>query len=118
MVNQKFIVSTLLILVLAYLSGLFLPWYSIAIIGFAIGFLRFNKPRQAFLGGFLAIFILWSLQSFMLSYPNEHILAHRISKLIIQMDNPYLLMAFTGALGGVVSGFACMSGCLFNKEKD
>jgi hypothetical protein len=37
--------------------------------------------------------------------------------LILQIDNPYLLMLATALIGGVVAGFAALTGSFLRKKK-
>ena len=48
---------------------------------------------------------------------NEHILAHKVSLLILKMDNPYLLILATAVIGALVAGFAALSGSYLRKRK-
>ncbi|MFZ9661464.1 MAG: hypothetical protein ACO29O_06250, partial [Chitinophagaceae bacterium] len=96
--------------ILSFALGIFLPWWSIAIAAFIIPFAIVQKPLMAFLSGFLAIFILWGLQSYVISLANNHILANRISQVILKKENPDLLILLTASVGGIVSGFSSLSG--------
>jgi hypothetical protein len=112
---MKFFISTLLIAVLSFAACLYLPWWVIAIAGFVVAFAIPQKAGLAFLSGFLALFILWAGISFYISSANGHLLAHKISVLFIKTDNPIALIFVTGMLGGLVAGFASLSGRLFRK---
>jgi hypothetical protein len=112
---MKFIVSILLIAILSFAMCLYLPWWVIALVGFLVAFLIPQKTGLAFLSGFVALFLLWSLLSFYISNANDNILAHKISILFIKMDNPFVLILFTGVIGGLVGGFGSLSGRLFKK---
>ena len=107
---MKFFVSLLLIAILSYAACLYLPWWTIAIIAFAVNLFIYQKPLLAWISGFLALFILWVAISFILSNNNEHVLAQKISILILKMDSPAVLILVTGLIGGLVSGFAALAG--------
>ncbi|MEJ7627267.1 MAG: hypothetical protein WKF35_10415 [Ferruginibacter sp.] len=113
---MKFILSLLLIALLSFAVCLFLPWWSIAIVAFIVNALIPLHPLRAFLAGFISIFILWVVISFILSSGNDHLLADKISLLIIKTKNPFLLIALTGFIGGLVAGFASLSGSLLRKR--
>jgi len=102
---------------LSFTVCLFFPWWTIAIVCFLIAALIRQKPGMAFLCGFLALFILWAGLSFWISYNNDHVLAHKISKLILKNDNPNMLILVTGLIGAVVGGFAALSGSLLSSSK-
>ena len=72
---------------------------------------------MSFITGFLALFFLWGGLSFWISYNNDHILAHKVSLLIIKIDSPYLLMLISALIGGTVAGFAAMAGSYIRKLK-
>ncbi|HRN73946.1 MAG TPA: hypothetical protein PLM81_12520 [Ginsengibacter sp.] len=52
----------------------------------------------------------------MISSANHDILAHRVSELILKKDNPTMLILLTGLLGGLVAGFAALSGSFAHKK--
>jgi hypothetical protein len=106
---MKFLVSLLLIMLLSFAAGLYLPWWTIAITSFLVVALIPQRPGAAFLCGFTAIFLLWAALSFWLSFQNNHILAHKISLLILSIDNPLLLILVTALIGALVAGFAAIT---------
>lgn len=114
---MKFIFSTLLIALLSFAVCLYLPWWSIAIISFGVAALIPQRPVLAFITGFIAIFLFWAILSFWLSNNNGHILAHKISQLIINSDRPFLLILLTGLIGGLVAGFAAITGSLLRQVR-
>lgn len=114
---MKFIASLILTILLSFVACLYLPWWSIAITAFIVAALIPQKPGKAFLTAFLALLLLWGGLSFWISYKNEHILAHKISLLVLKMDNPYLLVLCTALIGALVAGFAALSGSYLRKSK-
>jgi hypothetical protein len=114
---MKFIISLLLIALLSFAACLYLPWWSVAIVGFLVVALIPQRPGMALLCGFLAVFILWFALSFWLSSNNNHILAHKVSLLILKMDNPYLLMFATAFIGGLVAAFGALTGSFIRGKK-
>lgn len=109
---MKFIVTILLIALSSFAACLYLPWWSIAIAAFLVSFLIPIKPGLAFLAGFISVFLLWGTISFVLSYNNQHILAQKLSLLILKSNNSILLILLTAILGAVVAGFAALCGRL------
>lgn len=114
---MKFIISILLIALLSFAACLYLPWWSIAIVAFIVAALIPQSTGMSFLTGFLALFLLWGILSFWMSSSNEHILAHKISLVILTIDNPYLLMVVTALIGGIIAGFAAMTASFLRKKK-
>ncbi len=107
---MRFIYSILIISAVSFIGDMLLPWWIIAPIAFITSYFIVQKPFKAFLSGFLAIFILWFIQSYLISSGNHHILAHKISQLIVKMDRPLVLFFVTGFIGGLVAGFASLTG--------
>ena len=89
---MKFITSLILTALLSFAACLFLPWWGIAIAAFIVAALIPQNSGKAFLTGFLALLLLWGGLSFWISNNNNHLLAHKVSMLILKMDNPYLLI--------------------------
>jgi len=107
---MKFLVSVVLTIILSVAACLYLPWWSIAIAAFLVAVIVSQRPWASFLSGFTALFLLWGGLSYYLSSVNEHLLAHKISLLILKMDNPVLLVFVTAIIGALVGGFAALSG--------
>jgi len=112
---MKFFTSILLIALVSFVAGLYLPWWSIALAAFVVIALIPQKPLYAFLSGFIAIFILWSGMSFIISNKNDHILAHKISMIILQSDSPVSLVLITGLIGALVAGCGALAGSYLRK---
>lgn len=102
---------------LSFATCLYFPWWSIAIVCFIIAALVPQRPGIAFLCGFIALFILWAGLSFWISNNNEHVLAHKISMVILKKDDPNMLIIVTGLIGAVVAGFAALTGSLLRKKQ-
>ncbi len=115
---MKFTVSLILVAFLSFGACLYLPWWSIAIASFLVAALIPQRPGRAFLTGFIALFLLWGGLSFWLSYKNDHILAHKISVLVLKMDSPYLLILCTALIGGLVAAMAALTGSFLRQTKD
>jgi hypothetical protein len=114
---MKFIISLLLTALLSFAACLFLPWWSIAIAAFVVAALIPQKPLKAFATGFVALFLLWGGLSFWMSNNNEHLLAHKVSILVLKMDNPFALIFATALIGALVAGLAALSGSYLRKSK-
>lgn len=107
---MKYIVSTILSAAIAFSLGLFMPWWSISISGFIVGLLIPQPRILAFLSAFCGVSILWALIAFSISISNDHILAHRVSLLVLQKDSPYALVALTALVGGLTAGISAFTG--------
>ena len=101
---------------IALVLQLFLPWWTIAIAAFLVA--AFSKGSHSlvdFLAGFLAIFLLWSVCSFIIDYQTNSILSGKIAQIFSLGNSPFRMILFTGFLGGIVAGFSALSGNLFYK---
>src|SRR5215203_4952458 len=107
---MKFVLTTLLTFLLAFIAGLYLPWWSIAIIAFLAALLIQPKIGIGFLAGFAGIFLLWATLAFWLDTNNESILSHKIAQLFPLGGSSLLLILITAFIGGLVGGFAAMAG--------
>ena len=114
---MKFITAFLLTALLSFALSLFFPWWIIAVAAFLVAFLIHQHPFKAFLCGFFSLFFLWAVLSFYLSNANNHMLAHKVSVLLLKQDNPFLLIAATALIGAVVGGFGSLTGALARKIK-
>lgn len=109
---MRFFISLLLMMLLSFSVCLYFPWWTIAIVSFVVSFIFPTRYGFAFLKGFLALFILWFGICFWLSFKNSHILAEKVSVLILNMSSPFLLVLLTALIGGLVGGLAALSGSL------
>ena len=107
---MKFIASLFLMALLSFTVCLYFDWWTIAIPCFIVAAFIRQRPGIAFLTGFLALFFLWAGLSFWISNNNGHLLAHKMSLLLLKVDNPFLLILATGVVGALVGGFAALTG--------
>jgi hypothetical protein len=112
---MKIIISIILIALSAFVLGLYMPWWSLAIAAFLVPLVIDQKSFWAFLSGFMALFLLWGIMSWIISSNNQQVFAHKISRLILSSDSPALLIFVTAILGALVAGFASLSGSLLRK---
>jgi len=113
---MKFIFSIALTALISFVGDMFLPWWCIAPIAFLTSMIMVQSPIKSFLSGFLAIFLLWVIQSYLISSANHHILAHKLSLLIVKMDRPVVIFLVTGFIGGLVAGLASLTGSYFKNR--
>ena len=106
---MKFIVQFIAILFFSHLLDLFLPWYSIALAAFVVGY--FLKSRLTFLAGFLAIATLWMFNAWLIDSSSTSDLARRVARLF-SLDHVFFLYLLMAIIGGTVGGFAAMTGAL------
>lgn len=95
------------IVILGFFLELFLPWWSVAIAAFAGGMLL--HTRWNFLAGFLAAGFLWVGKALITNLSSDSDLADKVARTFMLHDTALLLLV-TFLLGGLVGGFAAMSG--------
>lgn len=113
---MKFLLAIFLTAALSFVFCLFLPWWLIAVAAFAVALLIRQQAGFSFLSAFLALLLLWGTMSLVISLANDHILAHRVSMLVIKSDSPFLLILITGLAGAIVAGLSALSASLLFKR--
>jgi hypothetical protein len=114
---MKFLVSTLLIALLSFLTGLYLSWWVFALAACLISILIPQRPGLAFLSGFLALFLLWGALAWLLDAPNHSILSSKIARILPLGGSPLLLILVTALVGALVAGGAALTGSFLTKKK-
>lgn len=107
---MKFLTATILTAILAFISGLFLPWWGIAVTSLLVAVLVHQKAGKAFLSGLLGVFLLWAGLAWWIDMKNNGILSKKIATILPLGGNSILLILVTGIIGGLIAGFAAMSG--------
>src|SRR5581483_2474423 len=111
----KFIVTTVLIALLGFIGGLFLPWWTIAVAAFVVSALIPQRPLAAFLAGFVAIFLLWGGMALVIDIANGHILATRVAGVLPLQGSSTLLLLITGLVGALVGGGGALTAAFMYK---
>lgn len=108
---MKFFNATLLTALLSFIAGLYVPyWWFFAIAAFLVAALIHQKGFKAFFSAFLALLILWFALAFWIDMENESVLSVKIASLLPLGGSKWMLMLVTGLIGGLVAGFAALSG--------
>ena len=107
---MKMIVAIILTALLAFVGGLYMQWWSLAIAAFVIALLIPQRPFKSFLAGFLGLFLLWAVLAWWIDFKNQGILSKKIASLLPLGGSSILLLLVTAFVGGLVAGFAALSG--------
>lgn len=107
---MKFFIASLLTALLSFIASLWFAWWIIAIIAFLVALLVHQQAWKAFLAGFLGLFLLWAVLAEWIDIENKSVLSAKIATLLPLGGNSLLLVLITGIMGGLVAGFAAMSG--------
>lgn len=115
---MKFLVALLLTALLSFISGLYIEWWwFFAVMAFIVALLIHQKAGKAFTSAFLGLFILWTGLAYWIDLENESILSTKIAELLPLGGSSFLLIMVTGLIGGIVAGFAAMSGSYLRSSK-
>ena len=109
---MRFFLPTLLTILLSYLSGAFLPWWTFVPVTMIIFAFMPLKPGMAFLSGFIALLILWGGLAWMMDASNHHILSKKIAQLFLKNDQYPFLILITSVIGGLLGGLSALTGSL------
>lgn len=109
---MKFGASFLLHAGLGFVLTMFLPWWSVAILAFVIGFSLKVDGWQAFLAGFAGMMGLWMTYAIFMDYQNGAILSTKVAELF-QLPQSNYLIYITGFIGGLIGGMGALTGRYF-----
>ena len=108
---MKFFNSFLLTALLSFIAGIYISyWWFFAVVAFLVAALIHQKGYKAFFAGFLALFILWFVLAFWMDLANEGVLSVKIASILGLGASKWILMIVTACIGGLVAGFAALSG--------
>lgn len=105
----RYIISILLTALLSFVSGLYLPWWGIAIAAFAVGVMIPQKPFYSFLSGFVGVFLLWEILAWWIDSKNNGILSQKIAQILPLGGSTVLLILITSLVGALVAGLAALA---------
>lgn len=106
---MKFIVKIIFIAFFSYIAGLYLPFWSLALVAFVGSIIIRTSPASSFFAGFLAVFLLWSVLAFAIDQQTESLLTERVAQVFMGISN-IVLIVITGVIGGLVGGLGAASG--------
>ncbi len=109
---MKFIIVLLLVALLGFAAPLYFAWWSFAVTSFIIALFIHQRAFAAFLAGFTGMFLLWIFLTLIIDNANQHILSRKIAQLLPLNGSSLLLILVTSLIGGLISGFAALSGSL------
>lgn len=112
---MKFIVVVLLTALLGYAAPLYFTWWSFAVTSFIIAIFVHQRAWAAFIATFLGLFLLWAIMALIIDSSNGYLLSRKIAMLLPLNGSSALLIFITALIGGLVSGFAGLTGSLARK---
>ena len=107
---SKYILSIIVTALVAFVGGLYMPWWGIAIAAFLVSAAIPQKPTFSFLSGFLGVFLLWEVLAWWIDNKNNGILSQKIASVLPLGGSSVLLIVITSVIGAIVAGFAALAG--------
>jgi len=115
---MKFGVAILLTMIVSFAIGLYLPFWSVALVSFLVALFIYQKPGMAYLAGFLGILLLWASLAWWIDVQNDSILSHRMATLFPLGGSSALLILVSAVVGAIVGGLSALSGSFLRKYID
>src|SRR5436190_17402541 len=81
-IEMKFLVAVILTALLAFISGLFLPWWCISLTSLVVALLVNQSAGKAFVSGLLGVFILWAGLAWWIDMKNNGVLSKKIAQVL------------------------------------
>lgn len=116
---MKFITALLLTMLLGYIVYLFnnnLPWWMVTLGPFLAAAAVPQKPWQSWLAGFSGIFLLWGLLAWWIDRENAGVMSARMAQVLPFQGSRPLLLLVTALTGGILGGFAALTGAFLRKK--
>lgn len=112
-----FLIQIITLAIVCAVFQVLLPGYAAyvaAAVSLVFGLIFGKKPFRAFLMGLLGIGLLWGGYAAWLDQTTDSILGSKVAALFF-LPNASVLAAVTGLVGGLLGGFAALSGALLRK---
>jgi hypothetical protein len=116
---MKFVASFVLTALFTYATFLFsqaLPWWAFAVGAFVAGVSVSQKAFVAWLAGFAGVALVWLVLTYMANDANEGVLAKRMVQVFKMGTSPVVMVLMSALVGGLVGGFACMTGTALRRR--
>ena len=104
---MKFIFQLLATIAICLTLQFFLPWWTMAVGSFALGYVFENKGLHSFSAGFIGVGLLWLGTALLIDVSTQSILTEKINRLL-----PLNVFILTTLIGGLVGGLASLTGSL------
>lgn len=108
---MKFLIQIIATIIICFLLQTFLPWWTLAIGVLGVAFSVGNKPWISFVAGFVGVGILWFGMAYYIDQTTHSILTEKVNKLL-----PLNSLVLTTLIGGLVGGFAALTGALLKQK--
>lgn len=106
---MKFLIALILTALLSFASCLFFPWWIIAVAAFIVSLIISQTSFKSFLSAFLALFVLWFVQAFIIDSHNDHLLATKVASILPLGGSSLAVIILSSLVGGLVAGMAAVT---------
>jgi cell division protein FtsX len=113
---MKFAAQVLVVALVGGLLQTFFPWWTMAIGAFVVGFIFASPGWKSFFAGLVGVGLLWFAMSFYIDSQTQSILTEKVARLFPTKTVP-LLFVVTAFIGGLVGGFASLTGSVLSYRK-
>jgi len=107
---MKFLIQLAATVIVCLALQYFLPWWTLPLGAFAVGFVFRNKGYLSFFAGFLGAGLLWLGMALIIDFNTQSILTQKVNQLL-----PVNALLMTTLVGGLVGGLGGMTGALLSK---
>jgi hypothetical protein len=104
---MRFLLQLLVTIILSFILQTYLPWWTMALGALAVGYVIGNKSYVSFLAGFMGTGLLWLGVALSIDIATHSILTQKVNQLL-----PVNSLLLTTLVGGLVGGFAGLTGSL------
>lgn len=111
---MKLLIRLIAIGILTYFISPLAFWWIAMVIAFAVCYISPSSSLNAFVAGFLGVGLVWIGYAWSLDVVNKSNFSNIIVKLFPVNESFYLIL-ITGLVGGLVGGFAAISGTTFRQ---
>lgn len=105
-------IQLLLIALLSLIAQSVFPWWSLAVVAFAVCLWRSRSGGQAFLVGFAGVALVWLVYALFIHIDTGGVFTGRMSQLLFRTASAAPTFMSTAVVGGLVGGLAALSGYL------
>ena len=103
---------TVTVIILVFVMGYLFEWWTVAIASFIGGAILGKSSGETFAKGMVAVIIVWLLMVCYYHFSTQGILSNKIAQILPVGGNAAVLIVVTVLIGGIVGGWAAMSGFL------
>ena len=110
---MRVLIQIIVILIVSFLLQTFLPWWTMTIGAFIIGYLFAHSGWKSFFAGFIGVGLLWVAMAFYIDQASHSILTEKVARLFPTQTIP-LLFILTALIGGLAGGMATLTGSVLS----